>query len=193
MHEFPVCLKLSSQLCLFKWHCHCPLAIDPGCPPPHHRCARLWWDLCDVICPKSTFGRWFWCMGNCSGGMLRHVLHLKKCQKKGNLISWISLRQNIYDMYICGLGKSIIITTSPDVTPRIGLLSRLSESSLTALNSASELFQFAQLHISFNTTYAAFRVANSFKPLNAAEPKMMVSKPTGFFGHWIFEIQKSLF
>ena len=68
-------------------------------------------------------------------------------------------------MYICGLGK---LSPRHPTSPQKGLLSRLSESSFTTLNSAWEWFQFAQ-PISFNTTYAAFSVA--FKLQNAAEPQ----------------------
>ncbi len=80
MNEFPVCLKLSSQLRLFT------TPSSPG--------ARRWWDLCDVICPKSTFGRGFWCMGNCSGGMLRHVLYFM-CQEKATFV-WQNGHRSIF-------------------------------------------------------------------------------------------------
>lgn len=131
MHEFPVGLKLSSQLCLFKWHCHCPLAIDPGCPPPHHQAipgddGTFAMSFARKAPLADAFGAWGTAVVICWD-----VFYIwKKCPEKAiwvwkngfrckftKLISWISLRYITYVIYV-HMQFGQIITTSPDVTPK---------------------------------------------------------------------------
>ena len=147
------------------------------CFPPHHRCARLWWDLCDVICPKSTFGRWFWCMGNCSGDMLRHVLHLKKCQEKAIWVQKNGYRRNFTKWFPeSHLDIFTYMICIYAVWANYHHVTRRHPKKLILLHSPQFSLGMIPIcptphDISFNTTYAAFSVANSFKSQNAAEPQ----------------------